>query len=173
MGLAPRDETVGERTRPGQHLVEAPVRVDEDLLVGPGRTHPVAGLDLVRVTERLPRQFPRCGEETPDLRVQPVATTGRGSLFLCRGRLHPFEGFTRVDRGEQPAGRRNELLGILHGLRVDRRGECTRSVVGVDQPVDVASDAETEDEVRLDETCSVLHGHSLLNERPTSRGAGP
>jgi hypothetical protein len=127
---------LGQRAVAGEQLLELLMRLREDRLVGVGRPHAVAPLDLVRVRDGLAGEHAGVCAEPGDLVAQPAV------LELVEQRVGVGDKRRRVDR----------RLGAGGG------GKLGRPVVGVDDPVDMPADPQPQAEVALD---SWLHPASL------------
>jgi hypothetical protein len=141
--LLPRDVALGERSAARHDLLEGAVCSGEDVLVDEPRGHAVAPLDLLDEGDSDPGEPLGSRPQAGHLGVEPSASV------RVVGRV--VEGHPRVEVGEQAAGVVGKGVGPTDRLGGDAVGECGRAVVGVDEAVDVASEAEPELEVALDE----------------------
>src|SRR5215471_12131180 len=126
--LPPGPIALLERSVAGEDRVELAVGILELGLRCPGRANPVAALDLVLERQGLACELPGERLEPGQLGLEPVASL----LFQAVKRLAE----PRRILGER--ARIAELLGI--DALLDLRG----AVVGVDQTVDVPSEAQAE-----------------------------
>ncbi len=149
--LPPGHQPFGQRPVAGDHPLEAGMRLGEDLLVDPGGTDPVAGLDLLGVADVVAGQLAGRGEEAEGLGGQPVPA----------GRIRPAlvgvsAGLAQGCAGSISASSSSASATSRPGCD---SGASAATVIGqprsgrrsVDQSVDVAAETKAEDQVALDQ----------------------
>ncbi|MCB1004802.1 MAG: hypothetical protein KDB35_11530 [Acidimicrobiales bacterium] len=145
--LAPRAVALGQRAGAGQDLVEGRVGGGEAVLGHAPGAHAVAGLDLVRVPDGVAAELGRGRDQTGALGPQPPTPAG----------VQPVEVAGAVEVGHQARRLGDELAERDPGLGLHPPRQRRRSVVGVDEPVEVAPEAQAEQQVALDERGAGRH----------------
>ena len=121
----PARVTLGQRLTAGQQLRQSVVCACEDGFVGMGRPHAVAPLDLVGVRGGVTRQHAGVGAQADHLVAQPAV------LELVEQQLCGGDERRRIDRR----------------LRLDSGRQLRRTVVGVDDPLDVPAELQPQPEI--------------------------